>query len=202
MKKPQRLAAVALAVLVLLAGAGYWYLSPFLAVRQLQEAAQRGDAEAFNAHIDYPRLRESLKTQLTALLAQKLGAPKDGGSPLSALGNVIGSSLVNPLVDTMVRPETVMAAMQNGRLGRGASEPVPPAPPAPGSAPADNPAPEPNKARWIIERQGASRITAYAVDPARPEKPNSERLGLVFERSGFADWKLTDLRLPASAFGN
>ena len=199
MKKPQRLAAAALVVLVLLAGAGYWYLSPFLAVRQLQAAAQRGDAEAFNAHIDYPRLRESLKPQLTALLAQRLGAPKDSGSPLSALGNVIGSSLVNPLVDTMVRPETVMAAMQNGRLGRSASEPVPP---APGGVPADTAAPEPTKARWIIERQGASRVTAYAVDPARPDAPPDERLGLVFERSGFADWKLTDLRLPASPFRN
>jgi len=198
MKKPQRLAAAALVMLLLLAGAGYWYLSPFLAVRQLQAAAQRGDAEALNAHIDYPRLRESLKAQLTALLAQKLGAPKDGGNPLSALGNVIGASLVNPLVDTLVRPETVMAAMQNGRLGRSASEP---APLPPGSAPADTAAPEPKKARWIIERQGASRVTAYAVDPARPDdEPNSERLGLVLERSGFADWKLTDLRLPASAF--
>jgi hypothetical protein len=201
MKNSRRLVAAALALLVLLAGAGYWYLSPFLAVRQLQAAAQRGDAEDFNAHIDYPRLRESLKAQLTGLLVRKLGAPKDGGNPLAALGDVIGSSLVNPLVDTMVRPETVMAALQNGRLGRGASEPVPPAPPAPGSAPADNAAPEPDKApRWIIERQGASRITAYAVDPARPDTPNSERLGLVFERSGFAAWKLTELRLPASAF--
>jgi hypothetical protein len=198
MKKPQRLAAAALVVLLLLAGAGYWYLSPFLAVRQLQAAAERGDAESFNAHVDYPRLRESLKAQLSALLARRLGAPKDGGSPLAALGNVIGASLVNPLVDTLVRPETVMAAMQNGQLGRRAAEPVPP---APGSTPSDDAAPQPKKPRWHIERQGASRITAYAIDPAWPDAPDSERLGLVFERSGFADWRLTDLRLPASAIG-
>jgi len=43
-------------------------------------------------------------------------------------------------------------------------------------------------------------MTAYAIDPARPDAPNDERLGLVFERSGFADWKLTDIRLPASTF--
>jgi hypothetical protein len=43
-------------------------------------------------------------------------------------------------------------------------------------------------------------MTAYAVDPARPDEPNSERLGLVFERSGFVDWKLTEFRMPASAF--
>lgn len=42
-------------------------------------------------------------------------------------------------------------------------------------------------------------MTAYAVDPERPDVPNSERLGLVFERSGFVDWKLTDLRIPAAA---
>lgn len=197
-------------VLVLLVGvAAYWYWSPFLALRQLQTAARNGDAEEFNRHVDYPRLRESLKDQFSALVAQKLGTQQDSGNPLAALGSMIGLGLVNQLVDVMVRPETVMAAMTHGRLAQPAPAPTNPAPvpaPAPGqAAPENSPPPAEgaqanDKPRWIIDRQGASRITAFAVDPAKPDEPNSERLGLVFERSGFVDWKLTEIRMPASAF--
>jgi hypothetical protein len=194
------------AVLILLAAlAAYWYGSPFLAVRQLQTAAQEGDAEAFNAHVDYPKVRESLKGQFSAIVAQKLGT-QDSSNPLAALGSMIGLGLVNQLVDAMVRPETVMAALKNGHLAKPAPAPAPApqaggeAPSAAGAAPAPVGTPPEKKARWTIDRQGANKMTAYAVDPAKPDEPNSERLGLVFERSGFVDWKLTELRMPASAF--
>src|SRR5215469_12736545 len=127
---------VAVVLVLLLGVAAYWYWSPFLALRQLQTAARNGDAEEFNRHVDYPRLRESLKDQFSALVAQKLGAQKDSGNPLAALGSMIGLGLVNQLVDVMVRPETVMAAMSHGRLAQPAPAPTPaPVPaPAPGQA--------------------------------------------------------------------
>lgn len=200
--KSKRLVAV---VLVLLLGiAAYWYWSPFLALRQLQTAARNGDAEEFNRHVDYSRLRESLKDQFSTLVTQKLGAPKDSGNPLAALGSIIGLGLVNQFVDLMVRPETVMAAMSHGRLARPATGPT--SAPAPGQAAPENSPPSAegaqagNKPRWIIDRQGASRMTAFAIDPAKPDEPNSERLGLVFERSGFVEWRLTEIRMPASVF--
>ncbi|SEA89888.1 DUF2939 domain-containing protein [Variovorax sp. YR216] len=192
---------VAVVLVLLLGVAAYWYWSPFLALRQLQTAARNGEAEEFNRHVDYPKLRESLKDQFSALVAQKLGTPKDPGNPLAALGSMIGLGLVNQLVDVMVRPETVMAAMSHGRL----AQPAPAPTPAPGQAAPESSPPRAegeqtdNKPRWIIDRQGASRITAFAIDPAKPDEPNSERLGLVFERSGFVDWKLTEIRMPASA---
>ena len=46
----------------------YWYWSPFLVIRQMQSAAKVGDADAFNDHVDYPRLRESLKGHLNSTL--------------------------------------------------------------------------------------------------------------------------------------
>jgi hypothetical protein len=194
----------AIAIAILLTIAAYWYGSPFLAVRQLQQAAQEGDAETFNAHVDYPKLRDSLKFQLSALIAQKMGTPPDSGNPLAALGNLIGQRLVDQLVEAMVRPETVMMALNSGRLGKAApAAPSSSAAPASGAGMAPSPAsPEPErKARWVIDRQGLNRMTAYAIDPARPEEPNTDRLGLVFERSGFSGWKLTDIRMPAAAFG-
>jgi len=212
MKKSHAVAALIVAALLGLAA--YWYWSPFLAVRELQRAGQAGDAEAFNAHVDYPRLRESLKKQLTELLARKTGITADSSNPLAALGGMIGQRLINPLVDAMVRPETVMAAMSTGRLGSSADASAPAQPPVPAPSDPSAPAAAPPAAapsapgapaaadakppRWIIDRQGMNRMTAYAVDPARPDEPNADRLGLVFERSGFVDWKLTDIRLPTS----
>ncbi|MDM0103562.1 DUF2939 domain-containing protein [Variovorax sp. J22R24] len=199
MKSRRLVLAAGLAILAALAA--YWYWSPFMAVRQLQTAAQNGDADTFNAHVDYPKVRESLKGQFSALVAQKLGT-QESSNPFASLGSLIGLGVVNQLVDAMVRPETVMAAMKNGHLAK--SGPVPPTenrvPPADGETrPSSPPAPE-KKARWVIDRQGASKMTAYAVDPAKTDEPNSERLGLVFERSGFVDWKLTEIRMPASTF--
>jgi hypothetical protein len=38
-------------------------------------------------------------------------------------------------------------------------------------------------------------MIAYATDPDSADK--SKSLGVVFERYGFADWKLTEVRFPA-----
>lgn len=191
----------AAAVVLLLAISAYWYWSPFLAVRQLQTAAQNGDAETFNDHVDYSKLRESLKGQFSALVAEKMGAPQDASNPFAALSSLIGLGLVNQMVDALVRPEMVMSAMKNGQLRRPAAvaQTGGPAPMPSSTTPSSSSAGPGEKARWVIDRRGANKMTAYAVDPERPDVPNSERLGLVFERSGFVDWKLTDLRIPAAA---
>ena len=200
--KNKRYAAIAL--FVVFAVGAFWYWSPVLALRQMQTAAQNGDAETFNAHVDYPNLRESLKGQFSALVAQKMGAEQDKGNPFAALGNLIGLGLVNQMVDVMVRPEMVMAAMKNGQLAK--TIPAPPQPGVPTPAPRDV-APPPDvvpanseRPRWILDRSGANTVTAYAVDPAKPDEPNAERLALVFERSGIVDWKLTDIRMPRAVF--
>jgi hypothetical protein len=40
---------------------------------------------------------------------------------------------------------------------------------------------------------GVNKLIAYAVDP---ESKDSTQVGVVFERSGFSDWKLTEMRFP------
>jgi len=194
----------AIALVVIVAIAAFWYWSPVLALRQMQTAAQNGDAETFNAHVDYPKLRESLKGQFSAMVAQKMGAQQDQGNPFAALGNLIGLGLVNQMVDVMVRPEMVMAAMKNGQLAK--TIPAPPQPSVSTPAPREV-APPPDvvpanseRQRWILDRSGANTVTAYAVDPAKPDEPNAGRLALVFERSGILDWKLTDIRMPRAVF--
>jgi len=59
----------------------YWYWSPFLAMHQLRTAAREGDTDSFNDRVNYPRLRESLKGQFSAMMAEKL----DGATSVAAI---------------------------------------------------------------------------------------------------------------------
>jgi hypothetical protein len=187
-------AAAAIAVVAI---AGYWYWSPFLAVRQLQSAAQKKDADAFNERVDYPKLRESLKGQLSAVMGEQMAKTQDSGNPFAALGSMLGMAMVDRFVDAMVRPETVMRAMQNGQMSPKA-KPAGEAPAQPADRSAGQPQQEPKyeKPQWTYDRKGVDKLIAYATDPERPGAQNSEKLGIVFERSGFANWKLTEVRLP------
>ncbi len=185
-------------VIAIVAIAGYWYWSPYLAVRQLQSAAQKKDADAFNERVDYPKLRDSMKGQLSAMFAQKMGEPADAGNGFAALGAMLGLAVVNQFVDAMVRPETVMRAMQDGAMPSKPNQAG--APPAQSTSAQDSQAsadPEDNKVKWTYERKGADKLIAYASDPKKPDEQNGQKFGVVFQRSGFADWKLTELRLPA-----
>jgi len=111
-----------IAALVVAVGA-YWYWSPFLTVYTMRSAAKQHDADAFNDHVDYARLRESLKGQFSAMLAQKMVDSTSSGSGLDrlggALGSMLGMTLVDRFVDALVRPEMVMQAMAQAQVKPG-----------------------------------------------------------------------------------
>ncbi len=176
------LAAIAV---TLLAVAAYWYWSPFLAIRNVQRAAIAHDADAFNVHVDYPRVRDSLKQQLSARMAGN-ARPGDAGNPLAAFGATLGRLVADKVVDAMVRPDIVMRAMRSGRF-----DVQPPAPDVPASTPPDQEA----KSSWTWLRLDANTLLIY---PQKGEAAPAQKTGIVFERSGFADWKITQLRLPAA----
>jgi hypothetical protein len=171
-------AAVLFAVLLL----AYWYRSPLIAIRQMRAAAVAGDAETFNEHVDYPRLRESLKGQLSGAIASRLTSESSGSELAKAgasFGAMLGMAMLDKMVDAFVRPETVMRTMQEGKM-------VPPSDQSHGDTAATEP-------HWEMERRGVDRMIAYAQDPG---KGKDARVGLVFDRAGFANWKLTEVRLP------
>jgi hypothetical protein len=176
--------AVIAAITVAVAGVGaYWHYSPYLAMKQMRTAAEQRDADTFNAHVEYPKVRESLKGQLAAMMADKLGSSGASSNGFEGLGAALGLALINPMIDAMVRPEMVMRSIQEGKLK--------PLPEATGDATETaEPAKEP---KWEFDRVGANKLIAYAVDP---EGKDGIQVGVVFERSGFADWKLTEIRLP------
>lgn len=169
------------------AAGGYWYYSPVMAIQSMRTAAEARDAETFNQYVDYVSLRESLKGQMAALVTEQLASR--GANGAESLGAMMGLALLNPLIDAMVRPEVVMRAMQSGSFeadaNRGGSNRGEPNPPAS----------QREEVRWEIERQGLNRVMAYAMEPGATDR--AEAFGVVFDRQGLFQWKLTEVRLPA-----
>ena len=190
-----------LLVVSALAVAVYWYASPYWALYVLKSAAERRDAETFNEHVDYPRLRESVKGQLTAFMAgqtkDSAGAGDDVGRAGMALGAMLGIAVADRLVDAFVRPEMVMRFMNEARWGGSpTAQDAPPAdsPTSPGAG--DKPVGRTGKTRWTTERPGVDKLIVYAGDDPTDA---GGRIGLVLERSGFARWKLTEVRMPSTS---
>jgi len=169
-----------LAILALLVAAGvaaYWYWSPWLAMRELRDAAVAADAARFNEHVDFPRVRESLKSQFSARMHRD---PADAGNNL---GSLLAGVLVDKLIDTAVRPETIMFAMREGKFRIGPD----------GSPEGGQDTGEGHKTVWRTERQGLNTILFHGEREGGDKK---DTMALVMQRQGFADWKLTDIRLP------
>ena len=155
---------------VVVAVAAYWYWSPLLVVHQMKEAVRVHDVEAFNSHVDFPALRENMKDDIGG---------KPGDDALSGFGRLLGGVVV----DALVRPEAVMFVLEHGDFARkrnsrhedrDAREPQRDEEPSSGE----------DKAKWLTEREGVNR---YIV--------RNDKIALVFVRSGFADWKLSEFRL-------
>lgn len=171
---------VVVAVLGIAVGA-YWYASPYIAMKSMQSAALAKDADAFNDYVDYPKLRESLKGQFAALVSEKLGSGTHSGA--QSFGAALGMAMLGPMVDAFVRPEVVMKAMQEGKMQ--AKE---------GGGSSDSGQGKQESVKWDIQRKGLNKVIAYGNADGEP----AAKPGFVFERSGFATWKLTEVRLPSS----
>lgn len=121
---------VALVAGTVLGIGAFWYWSPYIALNDMRTAVRDADPDRLNAHIDYPRLRESLKGQFSALMIKEAATASNSDSEIerigSSLGSMLGLAMVDRMVDGMVRPEAVMLAMQSGKLrpegGRGNTE--------------------------------------------------------------------------------
>jgi hypothetical protein len=92
-------------------------------------------------------------------------------------------ALVNQMVETLVRPEVVMRAMQGGHMRQEVES---------HRAPGARIATEGKPVEWALERRNVDKVIAYRQEQGQAADKD---FSLVFERSGFADWKLTEIRL-------
>lgn len=175
------LAAVALGWIV-------FALSPFVALYRLAAAVQARDAPALAARVNFRTLRVSLTRQALAAVLEAAAArrdlePRDRQLVIDAAG-----SLVEPLIASLVTPETVLDLLDDGWPQ---SLALPPRETRGGGLPA------PSLGQFGRLVLGAeSRGFRGVVVPVPPDRPRAEQLRLRLRLSGFT-WRLVEIEVPA-----
>lgn len=167
--------------------AAYWYVAPYLALMAMKSAAEKQDAEAFNARVDYPRLRENLRIELLAALGGGAKNSNAASDPMQGMGEDLAKAMVMPLIDELVRPEVVMRAMTEGKLQRQRKGTA-------NNAPQEKHQNGMDSIDWRTERSGMNRFVVWVRGKADAE---NRQVGMIFEQSGFSNWKLTGIQFPA-----
>jgi hypothetical protein len=167
-----RVAALAAAALIIAAGVTWYMASPGWALHQMKAAADANDPDALSSYIDYPALREDLKAEISS---QMMAEAKKHKSRFGGLGLAIGTAMIGPVIDGLVTPAGMRAALMAKRDQAQVKA-------APKAASAlrvpDNP---------VFVRRGFSEFLV-----ASKQQPKS---GLVFKRHGLS-WKLSGVDLP------
>jgi hypothetical protein len=138
----------------------------------MKAAADANDPGALSSYIDYPALREDLKAEIVGQMRAEANKDKSG---FGGIGLAIGKAMSGPVIDGLVTPAGMRAALMAKRDQAQASATlqltsalrVP-----------DDP---------VIVRRGFSEFLV-----ASKKRPKS---GLVFKRHGLS-WKLSGVDLP------
>lgn len=163
-----------IAALIVAAGAWYWF-SPSLAMQGLRDAALAGDKDELRERVDFPAIRESLKSQMRAMMVAEMAKEKD--NPFAAMGMAFVGAIIDPMIDSMVSPDGIKVMVESGKMKD------------PDKTVADQTKGE--GADWEIERRGLDRFIA------RPKAKDGDKVpSLIFKRDGLG-WDLVDIEAPA-----
>lgn len=168
-------AAIALAASV--------YASPYYALHQMKTAIAERNVDALASHVDFPALRESIKSQLEKTMGDSIQVATASDNPFAAMGQAMVTTMLGKMVDAMVSPEGVAAMVSKSAVGADADQNTPAA--------------------------GAQEKTDYSVAYAgwdkfvvRAKADGDEKGGLVLQRHGLWDWKLSAIELTPAVAGH
>lgn len=173
---------------VILCTAAYVYAMPFITVYQIRLSLEQRDPAALAEHVDFPQLRENVKTQISAAMMRKMGENLLQ-NPLGTFALGLGSKVTDSLVDVMVTPAGVtrlltgkdwVDSVKKGELPEISPEPAAAAKPLAG-------------ARYGYDNW--SEFSVYLPDGKPDEHGKEGEIRFVLARAGFS-WKLTNIVVP------
>ena len=157
--------------------------SPFLAVHRFRNAALAADVDELDATVDFPAVRESLKSQFTVALTAKMANDPDMKSnPFAGLGAMFMPTIIGKMVDGFVTPEGISALVKQGRIKSNKADPQ------------TTPSPD------IHYSYAYRNLDRFAVTIEVPNTTTKDVPSLVFERRGLFSWKMIRLEIPENAF--
>jgi hypothetical protein len=180
--KKKTLATIA-GVLVV-GGAIASYASPYLTLREMRSAMLDQDADAFASNVDFPAVRESLRAQFATTMRDQLSSDENlKDNPFAGVGMMLGMSVANQLIDSIVTPTGVMRMMAHP--GRASAAPS-------GDAPAQEDAGTSRSADYAVRYRNWSTVTVEG------RRLDDEPIVFTFRRAGLWSWKLTGVTLPST----
>ncbi len=181
-------AGVGLAVLLLIAA---YFASPVLALQNLTSAAKAGDRDRLEQAVDFPAVRDSLKSQLKAAMLKSFA--KDDSlrdNPFAAFGQMLVVGLVDKAVDAYATPDAIATMVATSHAPKHIETSDQPAPPAEPSQP---------KSKSNLETHyGYADLNHFRVTYRDLNDPDTGAFGLMLERRGVFAWKLVRIELPAN----
>ncbi len=180
--------AIGLVVVALVAA---YFASPVLALHSLTEAAKAGDRAKLERLIDFPAVRDSLKSQLKAAMTRAVEQdPELRDNPFAAFGQLLMVGVVDKAVDAFATPDAIAEMVATSRAPEKLS-PSEQGPRVETGKPRD-------KSDTEIQYgfQDLDHFKATYRDKAKPDEPV---FGLTLERQGLFRWKLVRIDLsPAT----
>ena len=173
--------------LVLVMMGGGFYATPYIALHNMQQAAQAKDAAALNQYIDYPAVKESLKLSMNSEMSKALLKNKTD-SGMNAFATMFASAFVNPMIDIVVTPEN-MAMMLQADMPKAIDTEDKSTP---------NQADKAIDRNDVISHKSYQDFNHFVVTLAKADHPNLA-FTFTFERHGLIHWQLKGLAIPSLA---
>ena len=172
MNRTRALTAGAAGVLLVVAATSF--ASPWWTLHNLRAAVDRRDADGVSAQVDFPALRDSVKSQLLGSIARD--TDNAGGNPFAAIGKAFARAVADPVVDAIVSPEGVAAMVEHGKVSIG----------RPTRDATTSAEPPQRKPHYALHYRGWRHFAVSAEDGG----------SFVFRRDGLWTWKLAGIELP------
>jgi hypothetical protein len=163
--------------------------SPFLAVYDFGGTVAQGNADKAVTYIDFPKFRESLKGEAVKVMTNNMkNDPEMQSNPFGGIALAFAGPIVSTMVDSYVTPSGVKMLLEkskNNSEGDSVEE-------ASAVERVDT-----LKKALAKTNMGYKSINTFQVT----SKDNFDRkMKLVFQREGFASWKLVEIELPPDGF--
>ncbi len=153
------------------------YASPYLTLYQMYQSVEKKDVQGIASHVDFPALRQSVKTNVQAIVHQETSQQQN--PLLDILGSVLGGVVLEPVVDTVVTPEGVAALLEGQRIQLNGN---------------DKQAQFSGKAPDVDVKAEYESFNQFAVS-VKPKGEDTPPVTLLMSRDGLS-WKISGVRLP------
>jgi len=155
----------------------------------MRTAASAGESDRLSGYVDFPAVRESVKSQMLAMLTKQMQGDSMKSNPFATLGIALAGGMVNTIVEGMVTPEGVANMVRSGNPKPAELKAVTAAQPQPDQE-SRNDHEKPPRIERHYEGLGVFKLEMR--DPETDEL----MMAFVLNREGWFEWKLKAIRMP------